>query len=194
LSEKSDGEEITETKEAILSLSDHALKSIKKVLTIDNEALSSIDLSDVLLFELINEAIQRHQPSADQKDILLTKLVEPVDLKILTDGSMLSRILDNLITNALKYSQRGGDVFITAVMDTDTVIISVKDNGVGISLADQDKLFDEFETGSIEPLHGEPSHGLGLAIVRRLVDELGGVIGVKSELGQGATFSIRLPF
>ena len=193
LSEHSSGKEIAETQEAILALSEHALKSIHAVLSIDKEELSRIHLSEVLIGDLVDEVITRHVLVASEKEIQLSASIHPKDLWLLTDESMLSSILDNLVSNAVKYSNENDSIVVNVTVDSDMAVIKVIDNGIGISIDDQKDLFGLYTQGSRAPTKGESTHGLGLAIVKRLVDELGGLISVKSKLGQGSVFTIRLP-
>ena len=101
--------------------------------------------------------------------------------------------MENLVSNAIKFSQRGTEVGIMSIAEPNRVILEVSDQGPGISLEDQRKLFGKFQKLSARPTGGEHSSGLGLAIVKSLVDKLGGDIEVKSELGKGAIFRVVLP-
>jgi len=186
-------DDFKETKEAIISMSDQALKAIDSILTIDDKEVYKVDLSEIVVRELIKDVVSRHQDIAGDKNIRISSSTEPEDLRILTDIAMLSRILDNLTSNAIKYTNPNGSVSLSTHQDEDTVLLKVEDDGIGISIQDQKVLFERYTTGSIKPSQGESSHGLGLAIVKRLVDELGGVIRVKSKVGEGSIFTVRLP-
>jgi len=105
----------------------------------------------------------------------------------------LERVLDNLMDNAVKYSPGGGDIRITVRRDSDSLVFGVHDQGIGITAADQAKLFQPFqrlETSMEASLKGV---GLGLVVCRRLVEAHGGRIWVESEPGRGSSFFFTLP-
>jgi signal transduction histidine kinase len=110
-----------------------------------------------------------------------------------SDRMRLQQILNNLATNAAKFTESGG-IAIAAYVDQDTVVFEVRDSGCGIAPVQHDTIFDAFEqvtTGAERKSGG--GIGLGLAIVRQLTDLLGGTVSVASRLGEGATFTVRLP-
>jgi signal transduction histidine kinase len=122
------------------------------------------------------------------------KLIFQTDqsLVVLSNTDYLTRILDNLVSNAVKFSKRGSVVEITAV-NTDTDFrLSVKDNGPGFTEQDKSFVFQKFRRLSARPTGGESSNGLGLAIVKTLVDRLKGEILLESEVGKGSVFTIIL--
>jgi signal transduction histidine kinase len=97
----------------------------------------------------------------------------------------------NLLTNAVKYSPRGSTVTVTAKAENGIATISVHDEGVGIPAAERDHIFERFYRGSQRP--GGRGTGVGLAVVCRYVELLGGSVSVESELGRGSTFLFTLP-
>ena len=103
------------------------------------------------------------------------------------------QILDNLVSNAVKYTHRGGNIVIGLVSTSDHVIVEVTDNGPGLSEHDQAQLWEKFSRLTPRPTGSETSNGLGLWIVRRLAEEMGGSVFCKSVLGKGSTFGVRLP-
>jgi signal transduction histidine kinase len=128
--------------------------------------------------------------SAKEIDIVLEQHVtEPVE----SDHEYLSRILDNLISNAIKFSPRKTVVQIKSEMKGEYFSISVKDQGPGFNAADLKFMYQKFKKLTARPTGGESSNGLGLAIVKILVDRLGGKIDLKTEIGKGSTFEILLP-
>jgi signal transduction histidine kinase len=100
-------------------------------------------------------------------------------------------VLFNLLTNALKFTARGGRVDVTARGDGDNVVVSVRDDGVGIAQADQARIFKEFE--QVGTSHLQEGTGLGLALSRQFVELHGGRLWVASEPGHGSTFTFTLP-
>jgi signal transduction histidine kinase len=109
------------------------------------------------------------------------------------DTDSLMQIFDNLISNAVKYSPLGGRIWVQCTQTETTVRVSVKDEGVGLSVEDQRKLFGFFQRLSTQPTGGESSSGIGLSIVKQIVDLHGGRVWCESEFGNGATFIVELP-
>ncbi len=114
-------------------------------------------------------------------------------LAINGDSERLAQVFDNLFSNAIKYTPRGGRVEGTAGRDGDAAVVRVRDTGRGIAEAEQSKIFNKFFRSSTVLTDAIPGVGLGLAITKTIVDAHGGSITVTSELGKGATFEVRLP-
>jgi signal transduction histidine kinase len=115
-------------------------------------------------------------------------------LRVLADTAALRQVLDNLVSNALKFSPAGKRVWLSAQpVPAGRVRFAVRDEGPGLSAADRVKLFGKFNRLSAQPTGGETSNGLGLSIVKRLVEAMAGTIGVDSAPGQGATFRADFP-
>ncbi|MEW6493329.1 MAG: hybrid sensor histidine kinase/response regulator [Cyanobacteriota bacterium] len=111
--------------------------------------------------------------------------------KACMDKNLLRQILTNLLSNAIKYSPKGSTVTFDLLCQDDLAIFHIKDQGIGISPEDQQRLFESFHRGSnVGKISGT---GLGLTIVKKAVDLHGGQIGVNSELGVGTTFSVAIP-
>jgi len=156
----------------------------------------------------VSEEIQKIllllKPLAEKKDIRLGKIADE-DLWVEADCDWFQAILTNLLDNAIKYSAEGKDVQVEAKFDTkekvkkakdkrgDTVAISVVDHGIGISEEKQKVVFERF--GRIRKEKSEREHGLGLGlfIVKKLVELQGGRIWVESEEGKGSLFTFTLP-
>jgi len=108
------------------------------------------------------------------------------------DSMRLEQIVSNLVSNAMKYGHGGAiSVSISVVPPGDRVRLAVHDNGIGIASYDQDRIFERFERAS--PTHAGSSLGIGLWIVRQLVEAFGGTVHVESSPGAGATFTVELP-
>lgn len=107
------------------------------------------------------------------------------------DKKLLQPILTNLLSNAIKYSPPGSTVDLELSYRLGDVIFQIKDQGIGIPAADQQRLFESFRRGS--NVGDVPGNGLGLAIVKKLVDLHGGEIAVESEVGVGTMFTVTLP-
>ncbi len=193
LSFKSSSESIDETRQALVNISDEALQSIDRALSIDKDQLHKLELAQINLKDLLNEATSEEVVIGKEKNIKVNINYDSADISITTDASILKRIMRNLVSNAIKFSHPDSQINIHTRATDDMIILAVQDHGVGISKEDQKSIFERFDQGSSSPTSGEQSHGLGLAIVKRLVEELGGIITVKSEVDKGSTFTVRLP-
>lgn len=130
--------------------------------------------------------------SADQKGIDLEVSLGNVP-EIMIDPNRIGQVIDNLLTNALKFSDAGTKVNLSTTIGDGKVIITVTDQGQGIPEEEQDQLFGTFQKLSARPTGDERSIGLSLSIVKQIVDAHKGQISVSSEKGKGSTFSVMLP-
>jgi signal transduction histidine kinase len=110
-----------------------------------------------------------------------------------SDRVAVAAIIDNLLSNAVKYSPHRKSVKVHVDKIERDVLCSVQDEGPGLSMEDQARLFQRGVQLSAKPTGGEPSSGYGLAVTKELTEKLGGKISVDSSLGRGTCFSIRLP-
>ena len=143
----------------------------------------------------LREAAERHGAAARAKGqkIATDALPEPVWVE--ADPALLAQVTDNFVSNALKFSPRGAEVRLE-VHTADghpRARLAVVDAGPGIAAEEQARLFRKFERGSARPTGGESSHGLGLAVAKRLAEAMDGAVGCESEPGAGATFWVELP-
>lgn len=141
---------------------------------------------------LIEESLEHNQSAAAKKQIVIRVGISD-DLWAIGDSAAVLQILDNLISNALKYSPPNTTVHVHAMPERESIVINVRDEGPGISEADQKKLFQKFTRLTARPTGGESSTGLGLAIVKKLAEAMSGSIQCLSTLGSGSTFALRLP-
>jgi signal transduction histidine kinase len=144
------------------------------------------------LSSLVHDCIEANLPNATHKQIEVE--ANELDLLVvLTDRTAARQILDNLISNAVKYSPRGSTVNVDLLVMGGAAMIRVRDRGPGLSDEDQRNLFKKFCRLSAKPTGGESSNGLGLAIAHRLAKALLGGIRCESTLGEGSTFIFELP-
>ncbi len=141
---------------------------------------------------LVSERIQIFEIGAREKEIQINSTLADID-DFLFDPNYIAQVIDNLITNALKFSESNKNVYVTLGREGPNAKISVRDEGPGISKEDQEKLYGAFQKLTAQPTAGEKSTGLGLAIVKKVIEAHKGEISVESELGAGATFSFTLP-
>lgn len=139
-----------------------------------------------------NECAVNNQTHATRKQIVIVTEEGPA-VWGLADRNATLQILDNLISNAVKFSPHQSTVQVKLTTANGYVSLGVKDQGPGLSTADQKKLFGKFTRLSAQPTGGESSTGLGLSIVKKLAEAMAGTVVCESELGAGATFSLRLP-
>lgn len=144
------------------------------------------------LKKLLEERILLNRMQAAQKKI--TMYYKLADLpKISVDPNRIGQAVDNLISNAIKYSPYGAKIHIVLKRENNTVRFSVRDEGPGIPEAEQQLLFREFHRLSIRPTAGETSTGLGLSITKKIMEAHGGSIEVKSHEKLGSTFTLIFP-
>ncbi|MDQ3744655.1 MAG: ATP-binding protein [Acidobacteriota bacterium] len=152
-----------------------------------------LDAASISLRGLIDELREQMQPLAAEKEIALEEEI-PEDLPALrADRAKLRRVLVNLISNALKFTPKGGRVRLSAAREGTLVRVSVSDTGVGIPPEDVHDIFDKYAQARSRATRSEKGTGLGLYITRQLVELHGGKIGVQSEVGKGSTFSFTIP-
>jgi signal transduction histidine kinase len=152
-----------------------------------------LDLVPVNVRELADDLRESMEPLAREKGIRIEELI-PEDLPpIRADRNKLRRVLVNLVSNAIKFTPKGGRVELRAEREDGAVRVCVKDTGVGIPAEDLERLFDKYEQARSRATRSEKGTGLGLYITRQLVELHGGQIGVRSEVGKGSTFSFTIP-
>ena len=147
-----------------------------------------IELSEFPVHEALDQAADQMRPLAGAREIGLS-VATAEELTVLADRRQLVQVLLNLLSNAIRHTHGGGSVILSARRDGAHAVMLVTDTGVGIGEEDQARLFEEFFQADN---HAPGGIGLGLAISRRLVQLMGGTIDVKSELGRGSTFTVRL--
>ncbi|MEL6343507.1 MAG: ATP-binding protein [Myxococcota bacterium] len=142
----------------------------------------------------IDDTIDLFTPRAHEKSISLVVQVAPsVPHNLILDGTRFNQILTNLLTNAIKFTQRGHvTVDVRYEQDTETLSLAVTDTGIGISPGQQLRLFQRFQQADVSTTRRFGGTGLGLAICARLAEQMGGQITVQSVLGEGSTFTVTL--
>lgn len=141
------------------------------------------------LDEQIREAIVLLEPKWAEKEIDFD--VDLQNIEYLGAQGPLYHVWSNLIGNAIKFSSPGGLIRIRLYRESDSIVFSVEDTGPGISKEDQSRIFEKFYQADAS--HKSEGNGLGLALARKILDVIGGTIGVYSALGEGAVFTVRLP-
>ncbi|WP_082592315.1 HAMP domain-containing sensor histidine kinase [Phycicoccus sp. Soil803] len=142
--------------------------------------------------ELVRDALEMFAPEATKNGVTLQH-EQPVDVAVSGSSEELSRVVTNLVGNAVKFSRRGGRVGVRVDRSDHHLVLEVTDQGLGMSQEDQARLFTEFFRSTNPDALAVPGTGLGLSIVKHIVVRHGGSIDVTSGLGEGTTFTVRLP-
>jgi signal transduction histidine kinase len=137
--------------------------------------------------------VETQRPHATIKQQTIHLESEASSVVVLVDPSLAVQVLENLISNAVKYSPPGKSIFVRLKKHAQGVRVEVQDEGPGLSAEDQKKLFGKFARLSAKPTGGEHSTGLGLSIVKKMVEAMKGKVWCESELGRGATFIVEFP-
>ena len=151
-----------------------------------------LEPGEVDLVAIVRDAVELARPRAEEAGVALVTELEPVE-RCVGDRDRLAQVLDNLLSNALKFTPPGGRVVVGLADDGPQVRIEVTDTGVGIPAADLPHLFDRFYRARNATGRSVPGLGLGLAIVQTIVEGHGGTVSVRSENGAGACFTVLLP-
>lgn len=152
----------------------------------------SLERGEVDLATIAAEAVEAARPHADGKGVLLTLDAQSLELRE-ADRDRLGQLLDNLLTNALKFTDEGGRVEVRVREAQGKALIEVSDSGVGIAHEDLDRLFERFYRAQAATDAAIQGIGLGLSICKAIAEAHGGSIAVASELGKGTAFTVELP-
>lgn len=176
------------------------LKSTENMITLINDILmisrletkdAEVTLSMVRMAPMVEEVVESVEPVAAEYQVALHVECEPVIIE--ASAKQMRELLTNLISNGIKYNQPGGQVWIEVAQASDELIIRVKDNGVGISKVDRERIFQRFYRVDKGRSKKSGGTGLGLSIVKHIVEFYDGKVEVYSSLGEGSEFIVSLP-
>ncbi|MCS6966487.1 MAG: HAMP domain-containing histidine kinase, partial [Candidatus Kapabacteria bacterium] len=167
-------------------------QEISRILSLEAKILQ-LEIQPVDITEVIRQVCSSNRPLAERKSIALLQEIEPELPPISADPQRLEEVLDNLVSNAIKYSHPGATVIVRAYTRQSHMYVEVEDNGLGMSEEDVRHAFQRGGRLSAKPTAGEPSSGLGLWIVKRLVEAHHGHVRIRSALGKGTTVYVELP-
>jgi len=173
----------------------HLLQLINDILDLSKVEAGRMEL-DVATFDLptaISNAMTLIRERAQQHGIALGLEVEADLGEVAADERKFKQILLNLLSNAVKFTPDGGRIDVRARRDAENVVVAVHDTGIGIAVADQDAVFEEFRQVGRSYTSKQEGTGLGLTLTRKFVELHGGRIWLESELGKGSTFTFTIP-
>lgn len=165
----------------------HLLQLINDILDVSKIAAGKMNLniSEFGIKDVVQQTVRNMSSYAAEKRLTMDVLIEPEDFLIQADVQKVRQILYNLVSNAVKFTNDGGHINIKVVKLGTVMEVVVKDDGIGIAPADQERVFKEFEQVDASYARENGGTGLGLALVKKLVEMHGGVVCLKSEIGVG---------
>jgi signal transduction histidine kinase len=172
---------------------DRLSKLSDKLLVLSKDKKEKTEWSIVNMSVLLGEVATEFKASAKNQDVNLQLLSIPEGLRVKGDVFTLKQAVSNIIDNAVRYNKPGGTVSISITVTDQWLIIQIKDSGIGISEEDQDHIFDRFYRVDKSRSRAQGGSGLGLAMVKKIIESHHGKIQVDSTLGKGSVFSIYLP-
>ena len=150
-----------------------------------------LERENVDLAAIARECIAAVRPSAESRSIAMEVTAEPAS--VFGDRRLLGEVVDNLLSNAVKFTPEGGSIAVRVACLNDRVLLAVRDSGIGIPADEQKDLFARFYRTRDAARRAVPGSGLGLSIVKAIVDAHGGEVMVESAVSEGSTFRVLLP-
>jgi PAS domain S-box-containing protein len=155
---------------------------------------AELTLMPVYVGEMLHTIYDEFEPLISEKGLAFQMEIEEPLPSLSSDKRLLRRALTNLVENAIHYTPAGGRVWVRAGHEGDDIWLEVRDTGIGIGPEELPHVFERFYRSEVARQVSSVGSGLGLAIVKRVIEEHGGTIAVESEVGEGTTFRVRLPF
>jgi signal transduction histidine kinase len=172
---------------------DEITRLIDDIITLQRIDAGNLQLTYQSLAEIVQTAVVNHRLVAEKNGLTIECHVPEHVAPVLIDKGRINQVLDNLITNAVKFSPNGGIISVTLLDHPDELQVIVSDRGIGMPRDKQPRIFDRFYQIDGTSRRRFGGTGIGLAIVKRIVDAHHGKIWVESELNQGSSFSFTLP-
>ncbi|MGC4014544.1 MAG: hybrid sensor histidine kinase/response regulator [Luteolibacter sp.] len=195
LEEQQAGAKVDRLASMILEASDRAIEIVESLLEIRwvENAKATLKPEPLDLGELVDEVCRSFTTRAEEKEIGLRHAPCPGRVEILADRGCLLRVLENLVSNSLKFSPARTSVTLVVRREPDGGCVVIEDEGPGIPASEVPRLFQRYARLSSRPTGGESSSGLGLSIVKELTEAMGGSVGYHTPAGGGAGFRLSLP-
>jgi len=191
--------QLTEKQQALIERAAHRMDRLQALLR-DLLALGSLKdrlpqrrTTELNLAELVRRVVEIVQPEAESRGVTVELRLPETPVLFRTTEEDVHRLVGNLLENAVKYTPSGGQVAVRLLAEPSQVILTVSDTGVGISPEAMPHIFQEFYRAANVKELGTEGTGLGLSLVKRIVDLYLGDVRVESELGKGTTFTVTLP-
>ena len=193
--DSSDAEKRTQFLEVILKSSQYMIRLIEEILDVTSIEAGLVELNyeKVDLVKLLKELVNLNSILSKKKQIIILFDTEINKLAITIDENKITQVVNNLLTNAMKFSFSGNHIDVGLKIKDSDAIISIRDYGVGIPEESYDKIFKAFSNLKTIGTAGEKSFGLGLSIVKKILISHKGKIWFESKVGQGTTFYFSLP-
>ncbi len=189
------GEEVVEMAGLIQTSSKKMFDLITNLLDVNaiESGKMNISLQTVNILPIVQSLVDHYRDRAKAKNITLQFMASNLPHPAFVDENTTHQVLDNLISNAVKYSPSSKNITVRLVLQEQYIRCEIQDEGPGLSEQDKKKLFGKFNRLTAKPTGGEHSTGLGLFIVKKLVEAMNSQVWCESELGQGATFIVQFP-
>ncbi|MFK7952479.1 MAG: ATP-binding protein [Ekhidna sp.] len=182
---------------SFISQSSEKMESmIAKILDVDalDSGDNNLTIEEINIIEVLDAVIAENSSRAEAKEIFLKTKFEKQALNVIADAFYSSQVFDNLISNAIKFSEKNTEIVVSVKkVNSEAVQISVKDQGPGLTEDDKNKMFKKYQVLSATPTAGERSTGIGLSIVKLYAEMMNGTVSFESELGVGTIFIVTLP-
>ncbi len=149
--------------------------------------------SVIKVLDFVNDSLMPYELLSARKNIIFITEIPNAPIEVSVDSTYLKRVIDNLVSNAIKFSPFESQITYKVYLKGDSVVFSVKDNGPGLTDDDKSRLFKKYQQLSAKPIGTDDSTGLGLFIVKTMVDKMEGELWVESEAGKGANFQVAFP-
>ncbi len=173
---------------------EHISELVRTMLNITRIETGSLSINRKLtkFGDLLNNAMDNLASNAAEKNIVFRKeLPDSVEPSYL-DKDLLRVAINNILSNAIKYSHSGGEITVTLGVHDNNLVLSVADEGIGISEEDKERVFEKFFRSEDEAARNRSGHGLGLSLVREIIELHNGSVSIESTKGQGTVFTVRL--
>lgn len=151
------------------------------------------DFDKINFIDLIRQSVKAAQTSAEEKGHTLVTELPDTELSLYADRQNMSQLIDNLIDNAIKYTEEPGTITVRLKKEGSWALLEVQDTGLGVSPQYQQRVFERFYRVDKARSQSLGGTGLGLSIVKNIAEKHGGSVSVESQLGSGSTFTFRLP-
>ena len=185
-----------QARHTIIRQTNHLVRLVDDLLDVSriNQGKITLRREPTELAAFVGTALETAQPIMEARQHTLQVSLPPQTVTLFGDSVRLAQIVGNLLHNAAKFTPVGGQVSLTALMDGDTLVLRVTDNGIGIAPGSVSQIFELFAQAQHVPDRVQDGLGIGLSLVRKLVELHGGTVTVSSEgVGQGSSFEVRLP-